>query len=158
MDTYLPPSLRQRLRVAALVLLMAGLCATAQAQSQGQRGGTLKAIQGDVTLVKGSNRLTAATGDGVVQSDKIVTGPNSAASLVLRDGTALVIGPNSQVSLARFEYESTTQKGSLLVDVLQGTIRMISGLIAKIDPEQVKVKTPTVVVGVRGTDFIVEVP
>ena len=158
MDTYLPPSLRQRLRVAALVLFMAGLCATAQAQSQTQRSGTLKALQGDVTLVRGTTRTPAAAGDGVIQADSIVTGPGSAASMVLRDGTALVIGPNSQVSLARFEYESTTQKGSVLVDVLQGTIRMISGLIAKLDPDQVKVKTPTVVVGVRGTDFIVEVP
>lgn len=144
-------------RVAGVAALLLALCGAAHAQSQ-QRSGTLKAIQGDVVLVKGDSRKPAAAGDGVVQADRIVTGPNSAASLVLRDGTALVIGPSSQVSLARFEYEPTTQKGNLLVDVLQGTIRMVSGLIAKIDPEQVKVKTPTVVVGVRGTDFIVEVP
>ncbi len=143
--------------MAASTLVLLTLCAST-AHAQSQRSGTLKAVQGDVTVVKGDTKQTALSGDGVVQADRIVTGANSAASLTLRDGTALVVGPNSNVSLARFEYEPTTQKGGLLVDVLQGSIRMVSGLIGKLNPEQVKVKTPTVVVGVRGTDFIVEVP
>lgn len=152
-----PPSSFSVSRLAAVSTLVF-LCVTGAAHAQSQRSGTLKAVQGDVAVVKGDARKTALSGDGVAQADHIVTGANSAASLTLRDGTALVVGPNSNVSLARFEYEPTTQKGGLLVDVLQGSIRMVSGLIGKLNPEQVKVKTPTVVVGVRGTDFIVEVP
>ena len=40
--------------------------------------------------------------------------------------------------------------------LLRGSLRMATGLIAKVKPEQVKVTTPTTVIGVRGTDFIVE--
>jgi len=142
--------------VSAWALLAALACLPASAQST--RSGTLKAVQGDVAVVRGDARYPAQSGDGIAQADRIVTGKNSATSLTLRDGTALVIGPNTSVSLARFEYEPTTQQGGLMVDVLQGSIRMISGLIGKLHPEQVKVTTPTVVVGVRGTDFIVDVP
>ena len=45
----------------------------------------------------------------------------------------------------------------MLVSLLRGSMRMATGLIAKLQPEQVKVTTPTTVIGVRGTDFIVEV-
>ena len=44
----------------------------------------------------------------------------------------------------------------MLVSLLRGSLRMATGLIAKVKPEQVKVTTPTTVIGVRGTDFIVE--
>ena len=155
---HLPSSSLFSRQAAISTLVFLTLCASGAAYAQSQRSGTLKAVQGDVAVVKGETRQTALSGDGIAQADRIVTGPNSAASLTLRDGTALVVGPNSNVSLSRFEYEPTTQKGGLMVDVLQGSIRMVSGLIGKLNPEQVKVKTPTVVVGVRGTDFIVEVP
>ena len=60
------------------------------------------------------------------------------------------------VDLSTFDYNPTTHEGNLLVDVLRGTLRMTTGLIAKLKPGQVKVITPTSVIGVRGTDFIVE--
>ena len=66
------------------------------------------------------------------------------------------VGPDSVVDLSTFEYNATTQDGNLLVDLLRGTLRMATGLIAKLQPAQVKVVTPTTVIGVRGTDFIVE--
>jgi hypothetical protein len=143
-----------------LCALLGGGSAWAQNQvpPQAPRGGILKTVQGDVVLVHGDTRRPARAGDSINATDRIVTSGNSATAVTLRDGTALVVGPNSSVGLTRFEYEPSTQKGNLLVDVLQGSIRMVSGLIGKLNPEQVKVKTPTVVVGVRGTDFIVDVP
>jgi hypothetical protein len=44
----------------------------------------------------------------------------------------------------------------VLVSLLRGSLRMATGAIARLKPEQVKVTTPTTVIGVRGTDFIVE--
>jgi hypothetical protein len=87
-----------------------------------------------------------------------VTGPKGIAVLLLRDGTQLTVGPNSQVDLTRFQFDSTTQTGSLVVRVILGTIRMVTGVLGKLAPENVKVMTPSSTVSVRGTDFIVEVP
>jgi hypothetical protein len=45
-----------------------------------------------------------------------------------------------------------------VLDLLQGSVRVVTGLLAKVNPERFKVRTPTAVVGVRGTDFIVDAP
>lgn len=167
MMTLRQPSLR--------LLLALGLCLAAQAMAQTPpppapaanaeaspapgsdgREGTFKAVQGEVTVVRGTTRSAAVVGAGVQASDRIVTGPKSAASVTLRDGTRLSVGPDSTMDLSTFEFNPTTEEGSVLVALLRGSLRMATGLIAKIKPEQVKVTTPTSVIGVRGTDFIVE--
>ena len=95
-------------------------------------------------------------GDPVWEGDRIVSGPKSAAALTLRDGTVLSIGADSTVDLAQFQFEPTTHEGNVLIALAKGSLRLVTGLIAKLRPEQVKVTTPTTVIGVRGTDFIVE--
>ena len=84
------------------------------------------------------------------------TGRDGAAVIVLRDGTALTVGPSSTLDLSRFQFDATTQQGNVLLDLLQGTLRVVTGVLAKVNPDLFKVQTPTAVVGVRGTDFIVE--
>ncbi|MBK6613498.1 FecR family protein [Ottowia sp.] len=120
------------------------------------REGTFKTVQGEVTLVRGATRSAAVVGDALREGDRVLTGPRSAAAVTLTDGTILSIGPDSAVDLAQFRFEPTTQDGNVLVTLLRGSLRMVTGLIAKLKPEQVKVTTPTTVIGVRGTDFIVE--
>jgi hypothetical protein len=44
------------------------------------------------------------------------------------------------------------------VKVLVGTVRLVTGLLGKLQPDNVKVQTPSSTVAVRGTDFVVEVP
>jgi hypothetical protein len=94
----------------------------------------------------------------VLQADRIVTGRYASTSLTLKDGTVLTVGPNTTLELTKLQFDSTTQEGSLALNLVQGSIRVVTGWLAKIHPDQVKVTTPTSVVGVRGTDFIVEVP
>ncbi|MDO5694055.1 MAG: FecR family protein [Pseudomonadota bacterium] len=120
------------------------------------REGTLKIVQGDVTVVRGNARSAAVAGGPVQATDRIVTGPASAASLTLKDGTVLSLGPDSVADISQFAFNGTTHEGNVLVNLLRGSLRMVTGLIAKTQPEQVKVTTPTLVIGVRGTDFIVE--
>ncbi|QTD47391.1 FecR domain-containing protein [Ottowia testudinis] len=133
----------------------AAAAAAREAGTDGRQG-TFKAVQGDVTVVRGNVRTAALVAGGVQATDRIVTGPKSAASLTLRDGTVLSVGPDSVMDLSTFDFNATTQEGNVLVGLLRGSLRMATGLIAKVKPEQVKVTTPTTVIGVRGTDFIVE--
>lgn len=120
------------------------------------RQGTFKTVQGEVTVVRGDVRSAAVVGGPLMTSDRVLTGAKSAAALTLKDGTVLSIGPESSVDLASFQFDPTTQGGNMLVTLARGTLRVITGIIAKVQPEQVKVTTPTTVIGVRGTDFIVE--
>lgn len=127
------------------------------AQPAIERAGTVKSVRGDVELQSGSAAArTAAAGDPVSAIDQIRTGADSGASLVMRDGTAIVVGPASRLDLKDFKFDATTQDGNLVVSLLRGSLRMVSGLIGKTHPEAVRVETPTAVIGIRGTDFIVE--
>lgn len=120
------------------------------------RQGTFKTVQGDVTLAREASRHAVVPGDPVFAGDRILTGERSTAALTLRDGSVLSIGPGSQFVLSQFEFEATTREGNMLLTLVQGSLRVVTGLIARQQPEQVQVRTPTTVIGVRGTDFIVE--
>lgn len=98
----------------------------------------------------------AKAGEPVLPTGRIVTGPDSAASLVLRDGTTVVVGPASQIDFKNFSFDATTQEGGLLISLLQGSLRMMSGLVGKAHPQTVRIETKTALIGVRGTDFIVQ--
>lgn len=142
---------------AAAALALTASLAWSQAPSGAEgRAGTFKQVQGEVHLGKEASRSTPQPGDAVRAGERISTGKTGAASMVLKDGTVLTLGPNASADLSQFQFDSTTQEGNLLVELLQGSVRVVTGLLGKINPDRFKIKTPTAVVGVRGTDFIVE--
>lgn len=119
--------------------------------------GFVKSVRGNVQMLNGAGATRAAApGDAVGAVDRIVTGPDSSASLVLRDDTTLVVGPSSQLDLKEFHFDGTTHEGGMLVSLLRGSMRMITGLIGKTNPDAVRVETQTATIGIRGTDFIVQ--
>lgn len=140
----------------AAVLSLSATLALAQGSAGGsiERIGTIKQVLGEVHI--GTAVTPAVAGAGLRSGDRIVTGRDSGASVVLQDGTVLSLGPESSLDLSQYQFNPTTQEGNLLVELLQGSVRVITGLLAKVNPDRFKVKTPTAVVGVRGTDFIVE--
>ena len=119
--------------------------------------GIVKSVRGDVQMfdVNGALRQARA-GDAMAPVDRLVTGTDAGASVVLRDGTTLVVGPSSRLDLKDFHFDPTTQEGGMLVTLLRGTLRMVTGLIGKAHPEAVRVETQTATIGIRGTDFIVQ--
>lgn len=152
------------------LLLALGLAAGSVAQVQAQApapspepsqpqayAGVLKSIRGQVHLLSAEGAARPARpGDLVGPVDRIVTEADAGASVVLRDGTTLVVGPSSRVDLKQYHFDATTQDGGLLVAVIRGSLRMITGLIGKRQPDAVRVETQTATIGIRGTDFIVQ--
>jgi hypothetical protein len=149
-------------------LALCGAAALAQAQSSASaptatkpiaepQAGFVKSVRGNVQLLSaaGTSR-TAIAGDALAAVDRIVTGPDSSASVVLRDDTTLVVGPSSRLDLKEFHFNSTTHEGGVLVSLLRGSMRMITGLIGKTNPDAIRVETQTATIGIRGTDFIVQ--
>ena len=144
-------------RILALIALaLAAGGAWAQAGAAQDHAGFVKAVRGKAQLLGADGAARPAlAGDRVGQVDRIVTEADSAVSLVLRDGTTLVVGPSSRLDVKEFHFDSTTQDGGLLVSLLRGSLRMITGLIGKTNPDAVRVETQTATIGIRGTDFIV---
>ena len=150
--TPTPPSVPEAPAIAAAALVPTPV------EVLTRQAGFIKTLKGSVQLQEaaGTAARPAQAGDALLPGGRIMTGPDSAASMVLRDGTTLVVGPSSQMELKAFTFDATTQDGSLLASLFKGSLRMITGLIGKAHPEAVRVETQFAFVGVRGTDFIVQ--
>jgi hypothetical protein len=97
-------------------LLAAGLAHAEPAPQD--HAGFIKSVRGKVQLQGNADPATtrvARAGDAIAPTDRIVTDADSAASLVLRDGTAVTVGPSSQLDIKEFRFNSTTQDGNMLM-------------------------------------------
>ena len=136
-------------------LLLAALCAAGSAEAA-DTAGIVKRIQGTVTLQRAGQPLPVAPGTAVQVGDRLVTGPDGGVGLTMADDTLLTAGPGSTLVISEFRFNSTTNEGGLLATLLKGTLNVVTGLIAKQTPQTVKVQTRNAVMGVRGTEFIVD--
>ena len=126
------------------------------AAAEGEAAGTIKTSKGEVSIERAGARIPGTVGTAVQVADKVRTGTDGAVGLTLRDNTLLSAGPNSLLTLDKFSFDSTTNAGSLSVGVRKGTLAVTTGKIARQTPESIDFRTPTSVIGVRGTEFVIE--
>ena len=119
--------------------------------------GTVKRVSGTVRIERAGTRLAAEVGMPVFVADRLATGRESSAGITLRDETLLAIGPDSVFSFDAFTFDPSTEKGVQQSTLRRGRLAVVSGRLAKTSPEKVEFHTPASVLGVRGTEFIVEV-
>ena len=119
--------------------------------------GQIKNVSGAVFILRDKIQQPAKPGDLVQQADVLITGANGAVGLTFIDGSRLSAGANSRIELKQFRFNPTTQDGEFVTEVQRGTLAVVSGQIAKRSPGAMKVKTPTTILGVRGTTFAVKV-
>ncbi|MBT2321790.1 FecR domain-containing protein [Variovorax paradoxus] len=149
--------MKNRLAVSLSGLLLLGSGGAMAQAPAAEHAGILKSVRGTVELLATDGTARPAfAGDAIAPIDRIVTGSDSAAGLVLRDGTTMVIGPSSRLDLKQFHFDSTTRDGGMLVSLIRGSLRMVTGLIGKTQPDAVRVETQTATIGIRGADFIVQ--
>lgn len=135
----------------------------ANTSANAEQAGIFKKVQGAVVIrpVNTGASAKAATrpvtsGDALNTGERVHAGKDAGASFTLSDGTELMLGARSSALVREYAFNSTTQEGNILIEFLGGQLRVISGLISKKNPESLKVQTPSAVVGVRGTDFVLE--
>lgn len=155
--------------VLTAALLLAGLnfipvgaaraqtaAAAAAAAPAAAQAGTVKRVAGTVTLERAGSRSPVAVGAAVQAGDTLRTGADGAAGITLADDTLLTLGADSELLLDSYSFDSTTHDGGLLVSLWRGTVGVVTGLIGRKAPEKLRFQTRTVVLGVRGTEFIVD--
>lgn len=119
--------------------------------------GRVKRSKGAATVERAGVSMAAKAGLVLEASDILVTGPKSLISVTFIDNSRFSAGPNSRVALETFKFNSTTHEGSFITKLEKGSLAVVSGQIAKQKPDAMRVRTPTSILGVRGTRFIVEV-
>jgi len=140
--------------IAAMIVAgIGGVCPALAAETAGM----VKVSRGQVVIERQGEVLPAVVGTPVLVADRLRTGRDGAVGVTLRDNTLLSAGPDSLVVIDNFAFNSSTLDGRMSIGVRKGTLSVATGKIAKQTPESVDFRTPTSVLGVRGTEFIVEV-
>ena len=114
-----------------------------------------KVAKGSVHVERSGQRLPARVGTHLQATDTVVTGADGAAGIAFVDNSLLSVGPNSVLAIERYAFNSTTHEGAFESSLRKGTLSVVSGKIAKQSPDAMKVKTPSSILGVRGTEFLV---
>jgi hypothetical protein len=117
----------------------------------------VKKVTGQVAVLRSGERLPAKIGDLLFEKDVVETGQDGGIGITFVDNTVFSTGPNSQLALDEFRFDSNNFRGSMLADMRQGTLAVVSGDIPRSSPGAMKIRTPTAVLAVRGTTFAVQV-
>jgi len=148
--------MRAHTAVAAAVVLTL-LTVPASAAEPQQSAGQIKVVSGAAFIVRGNTVLPATVGQRVFEADKVRTGSDGRLGITLKDDTRFSLGPNSEVHLNRFAYAPSEGRIGLALNVVRGMAAYVSGRIAKLSPDAVKLETPGAIVGVRGTTLALSV-
>lgn len=105
------------------------------------------------TEIKRDSSVIPSSVSTAVEMDDTITTANSLAGITFEDNTQVHITEQSKLVIDNFVYDPNKSTGKLAIKIALGTVKYTSGQIAKHDPQQVKVETPTATIGVRGTDF-----
>ena len=139
--------------VAAMVLLAAAMATSVHAADAGR----VKVSRGSTYIERHGAKLPAPVGALILTDDTVVTGADGSIGIAFLDNSLLSTGPNSVLTIDKFVFDTTTHDGAFETTLKKGTLAAISGQIVKRTPEAMKVRTPAAVMGVRGTEFVVQV-
>ena len=140
--------------------VLASACFAAAAPAFAQQpapAGRIKVVSGEAVIVRAGGTVPAQNGAAVFPSDSLRTGKDGKVGVTLSDDTQVSIGPGSEVRLDSFVYDPGAGQLALVLKFIRGTAAYVSGQIAKIAPDAVRLETPAAIVGVRGTTLAVEV-
>lgn len=143
---------RMTLRWLATVVL-AGFAALAIAGEAGH----IKTAKGSAEVERDGTRMPAVVGMAVLVSDTLVTGADGSVGVTMTDNSLLSVGPNSVLAIDKYAFNSTTHAGSFDASLRKGTLAVVSGKMVKQSPDAMRVRTPSTVMAVRGTEFVVKV-
>jgi hypothetical protein len=139
-------------RIVFLLWITSALPAWAQ-----EAIGYVKTVAGDATVVDKGTPIKAQVGTPIKMGNSLKTGPKGSMGVTFKDNTVMSFGSDTELTVDEYLY--SPGKGDLKfgASMSKGSLNVVSGVIAKLRPDAVALKTPTGTIGVRGTNFAVKV-
>ena len=130
---------------------------SAPAAAQSGLIGFIKTVQAEANLVVDGKSLAAQPGMPLRTGFVVKTGADGSMGVTLQDNTVLSFGPNTEFVIDEYLYAPGKGDLKLWATFTKGTLQYVSGIIAKLKPDAVQMKTPAGIIGVRGTRFLARV-
>jgi hypothetical protein len=139
--------------VLACVLMAAG-----PAFCQSPAAGRIKSASGTSFILRqGSVIPVEQAGVVVFEGDGLKTGSDGRLAVTLKDDTRISLDPNTELHLDRFSYAPGAGRLGFVLKVVRGVVAYVSGRIAKLSPDAIRLETPNAIVGIRGTRLVIRV-
>ncbi len=139
-----------------ILSFLVGLIFTFSAATAAEKVNVEKQLIGIIGAVSGTiktNTRELKTGDKIYLNETILAGKDSGTQILLLDQSTFSIGSDSEVVMDTFIYDPATNEGKIVASVKQGSLKVISGLISKKNPDSLTVEVPEGTLGSRGTEF-----
>jgi ferric-dicitrate binding protein FerR (iron transport regulator) len=133
---------------AALAALL--VCAPAMIASAEPVGNTSAIIPNASQVPPQGSRTDLKLRDPIIRNAELATAERGALEVTFLDGSKLTMGQNSRLTVDEYVYSGPGGTGKQTVRYTKGIFRFVSGSIPK---DNVKIETPTVTIGIRGTIF-----
>jgi len=107
-------------------------------------------------VVTAGEKKLLAEGDALYQGDSVSTSASARLGILFTDASRIVLAGNTTFKLASYNFVAdnpTNADSSMLVELLKGSARIVTGLIGKRNPTNVSYRTATATIGIRGTNF-----
>lgn len=117
--------------------------------------GHIKTVSGAAFVLRQNGTIAARPGDAVFASDILRTSVGGAVGVTLRDDTRISLGSDSEVRIDRYVYAPGEGGLGMVLKFARGVAVYVSGRIAKMAPDSIRLEAPAAIVGVRGTTLAI---
>ena len=139
------------------VLAMMLVAAPAVLAEQPSSAGRIKTVSGSAFIVRQNETIPARAGEEVFASDALRTAADGTVGVTLKDDTRISLGPSSEVRLERYVFAPGEGGLGMVLNFVRGVAVYVSGRMAKLAPDSIRLEAPSAIVGVRGTTVAVSV-
>lgn len=144
-------NLRGTLLAASLALL------PFMVHAQTEPIGFVKTVTGEAWITTAGQRAKAQPGSPVLLGSQLKTATTGTLGVTFKDNTVMSFGPDTELTVDEYLYAPAQGQLKLGTRLGKGSLNYVSGVIAKLKPDAVSIKTPSGIIGVRGTQFAVRV-
>lgn len=113
--------------------------------------GKMVAVDGIVNAIAENVKRVLDKNSDIFAQETVVVGSNSRAQIQFTDGGLMNLLPDSEFRVNTYKYKKALQKDQFASELLKGGLRTLSGSIAKKNPNEYDIKTPSGTIGLRGT-------
>jgi hypothetical protein len=107
-------------------------------------------------VVRDTNELEPEKGFDIISKDDLRTGEGR-MQVKFVDDSKLRMTEHTRIVIDNVVFDDDPSKSDLAMTFAQGTARFITGKLGTIEKENIRLRTPTASIGIRGTDFTVTV-
>lgn len=150
--SYLKKNLLRVLSVVPAVWLL-----PAPAENLPEPSGHVARVMGAAYVSSRGYTNAAKVGQAVLPGVALSTGAEGGLGVILNDGSVLSFGPRSELILEEYRFAPAQDALHLRATLTRGTLSLIPGDMARLDPQAIAIDTPEGLVQVRGGHVLLKV-